>query len=314
MVKVKLFLITGLVFLSILSPGYTMESMFASKRHEKCGDLKGCKSCHSIHYLRHKSITSNDCTTCHLTKEETYVETKRRIEYCKYCKVKYYNCEYCKGNHHKCRHKTKTVENFDLHDKSYCGRCHSTKFYPASETPSHFECLLAISKECWTCHGEKPKEIVKIKKEIQKGADKIIYEKEDKIIADCGIYFDTNMVDIKPEYKPVLKKIADYLQKNPNCKLHVVGHADNVWEFAYNLSLSKRRAESVIKALVNEYNVNSKQLIPFGVGNLHPIASNETEEGRAKNRRVEVIERPDVKEIDTKVAPAEQLKAIETNE
>lgn len=286
MVKVKLSLITGIIFLSILSTGYT-ESMLSSSRHEKHGNLKGCKSCHSTHYLRHKSITLDDCTTCHLTKKETYVETKHKAK-------------------RKSIPETKTTKkDYDYPDKSYCGRCHSAEFHPQVATSSHYKCLLAISKECWTCHGEKPKEIVKIKEAPQKEVERIIYKKEDKILADCGIYFDIDKVDIKPEYKPVLKKIADYLQKNPNCKLHVVGHTDNVWEFTYNLGLSKRRAESVIKTLVNEYNVSPERLMPFGVGNLHPIASNETEEGRAKNRRVEVIERTDVKEIGNKVAPTE---------
>lgn len=108
-------------------------------------------------------------------------------------------------------------------------------------------------------------------------------------VAIYGIYFDTDRADIKPESEPTLEEIAQLLQQNPDLSLYVVGHTDDVGELAYNMDLSKRRAEAVVEALVSKYRVDAKRLIAYGVGSLAPVASNGTEEGRAKNRRVELV-------------------------
>jgi outer membrane protein OmpA-like peptidoglycan-associated protein len=109
-------------------------------------------------------------------------------------------------------------------------------------------------------------------------------------VAIYGIYFDTGKADLKPESEPVLKEIAKLLQHNPELKLYVVGHTDNVGDLTYNMKLSQARANAVVEELVSKYGVDAKRLKAHGVGPLSPVVSNNTEEGRAKNRRVELVE------------------------
>jgi outer membrane protein OmpA-like peptidoglycan-associated protein len=108
-------------------------------------------------------------------------------------------------------------------------------------------------------------------------------------VAIYGIYFDFNKADIKPESGPALKEITNLLQQDPNLKLYVVGHTDNAGGLDYNMKLSLQRAEAVVKELVSRYGISSERLKPGGVGPMSPVASNDAEEGRAKNRRVELV-------------------------
>ena len=108
-------------------------------------------------------------------------------------------------------------------------------------------------------------------------------------VALYGIYFDTGKADIKPESKASLDQISELLKQRPNLKLHVVGHTDNVGAVESNMALSKRRAESVVAALSTTYNINRTRLTGNGVASLAPVKTNTTEEGRAKNRRVELV-------------------------
>jgi OOP family OmpA-OmpF porin len=109
-------------------------------------------------------------------------------------------------------------------------------------------------------------------------------------VAIYGIYFDFNKADIKPESEPTLKEIAALLKQNSKLNLYVVGHTDNVGTLAANMDLSQRRADAVVQVLVSKYGADAKRLKAQGVGPLCPVASNKTEEGRAKNRRVELVE------------------------
>lgn len=104
-----------------------------------------------------------------------------------------------------------------------------------------------------------------------------------------GIYFDHDSASIKDESTPNLEKIAELLNENSELKLYVVGHTDNTGELEYNMDLSQKRAEALVERLVSEYNISSERLIPAGVGPLNPAATNETEEGRSENRRVELV-------------------------
>jgi OOP family OmpA-OmpF porin len=108
-------------------------------------------------------------------------------------------------------------------------------------------------------------------------------------VAVYGIYFDTGKADVKPESVAALKEIAKLLQQDPKLKLHVVGHTDNAGALAANLDLSKRRADAVARALTATYKVEASRLTSQGVGPLAPVASNDGEDGRAKNRRVELV-------------------------
>ena len=128
-------------------------------------------------------------------------------------------------------------------------------------------------------------------------ADKLVGAKEmaDQIaetgrVALYGILFDTNKTDIKPESEPTLDEMAKLMKSQPALKLLVVGHTDNVGTFASNMDLSQRRAQAVVNTLVSKYAIAKDRLTPYGVAFAAPIAPNKTEEGRAKNRRVELVE------------------------
>jgi len=109
-------------------------------------------------------------------------------------------------------------------------------------------------------------------------------------VAIYGIYFDFNKSDVKPESEPALNEIAKLLSGNPNLKVFIVGHTDNVGGVDYNLKLSQTRADAVVKMLTTKFKINPQRLKAYGVGQLSPVAPNKTEEGRAKNRRVELVE------------------------
>lgn len=109
-------------------------------------------------------------------------------------------------------------------------------------------------------------------------------------VAVYGILFDTGKAVLKPESEPVLVEIATLVKGQPKLKLHVVGHTDNVGNFDENMNLSRQRAEAVVTALVKRHAVPAAQLRPSGVGPLVPVSTNATDAGRAKNRRVELVQ------------------------
>ena len=108
-------------------------------------------------------------------------------------------------------------------------------------------------------------------------------------VALYGLYFDSGKADVKPESKDTLDQIARLLAATPALKLLVVGHTDNVGEFASNMDLSRRRADAVIAALASQYKADRKRLTPVGVSFASPVAPNTSEDGKAKNRRVELV-------------------------
>jgi OOP family OmpA-OmpF porin len=104
-----------------------------------------------------------------------------------------------------------------------------------------------------------------------------------------GIYFDTGKADLKPESEPAIAEVVKLLQQNPSLKLWVIGHTDNVGAYQANMDLSRRRAAAVVAVLAGKHGVSPERLQAEGVGPLAPVASNDSEEGRAKNRRVELV-------------------------
>jgi OOP family OmpA-OmpF porin len=112
---------------------------------------------------------------------------------------------------------------------------------------------------------------------------------QDGRVALYGIYFDTDKDTVKSESAPTLKEIAKLLSANPSLKLHVVGHTDNQGKADYNLDLSRRRAAAVVRELTATLGVSAARLDSFGAGLYAPAAPNGTDEGRAKNRRVELV-------------------------
>lgn len=109
-------------------------------------------------------------------------------------------------------------------------------------------------------------------------------------IALYGIFFDTGKAEVKGESKAQLDEMAKLLQGQPNLKVYIVGHTDNQGQLDANIALSQQRAQSVVAVLTAApYKVDPKRLVAKGVANLAPVASNDADSGRSKNRRVELV-------------------------
>lgn len=139
---------------------------------------------------------------------------------------------------------------------------------------------------------EKPMDTGKVKVDIdaeEMGAN--IDEKGSVRI--YGIHFDTDKARIKDKSESTLAEIAALLGQKPELSLGVVGHTDAVGNMEYNMDLSRKRAEAVVSFLSSEHRISEDRLSSHGVGPLAPVASNEDEAGRARNRRVELIKMPE---------------------
>ena len=133
-------------------------------------------------------------------------------------------------------------------------------------------------------HGQ----VIKIRWDIPKrtGLEEELANNECAKVYD--LYFDFRSDVLRPQSDKVLKEIAQVLQDHPDWKLTVKGHTDNIGGDTYNLDLSKRRAAAVKDAVVKNYAIVPDRLLTDGFGRSQPVATNETLEGRARNRRVEL--------------------------
>jgi OmpA-OmpF porin, OOP family len=104
-----------------------------------------------------------------------------------------------------------------------------------------------------------------------------------------GIFFDTGKSELKTESDAAVAEVAKLVKAEPTLKVYVVGHTDNVASLDLNTKLSQARADAVVQALVGKHGIAAGRLIGRGVGPLAPVASNESEDGRARNRRVELV-------------------------
>jgi OOP family OmpA-OmpF porin len=125
-------------------------------------------------------------------------------------------------------------------------------------------------------------------------------EVEQKILekgrAKLNIEFDTGKSIVKPRYYNEIRKVADVMKKNPELKVVIEGHTDNVGGEKDNLNLSQKRAEAIKSIMVTKFNIEPSRIAAKGFGYSKPVASNSTKEGREKNRRVEAaVEYPTVK-------------------
>ena len=109
-------------------------------------------------------------------------------------------------------------------------------------------------------------------------------------MAFYGLYFDTAKADIKPASEPQLKEMAKLLSAQKALKVYIVGHTDSQGSLDANMQLSQKRAEAVVTALVKDYKIDAKRLSARGAASLAPLSSNSSEAGRARNRRVELVE------------------------
>jgi len=123
---------------------------------------------------------------------------------------------------------------------------------------------------------------------------------KDARIADCpgcdvittitlNVEFDTNKAVVKDQYKGEIKKVADFMKTHPNTTAVIEGHTDNVAKADYNQKLSEARAKNVRQYLIDNFGIKASRLSAVGYGMTKPIASNSTEEGRQKNRRVQAV-------------------------
>jgi outer membrane protein OmpA-like peptidoglycan-associated protein len=135
---------------------------------------------------------------------------------------------------------------------------------------------------------EKPMATGKVQVEIN--ADAMAQDiDETGTVRIYGIHFDTDKATIKEKSESTLAEIATLLEQKQKLKLGVVGHTDATGNLEHNMDLSVQRAKAVIEALTTNHGISGERLTPYGVGPLAPVASNDDEDGRARNRRVELI-------------------------
>jgi outer membrane protein OmpA-like peptidoglycan-associated protein len=127
---------------------------------------------------------------------------------------------------------------------------------------------------------------IKIAKGLPDTRHKLVDEGK---FSTTGILFEVNASTIKPESNGVLKEVADVLKKFTDIKVMIVGHTDSDGSDAANLDLSKKRAEAVKQALVNDFGIDASRISSDGKGEKEPMEDNKTKQGKAQNRRVEFI-------------------------
>jgi len=127
---------------------------------------------------------------------------------------------------------------------------------------------------------------IKIAKGLPDTRHKLVEEGK---FSTTGILFDVNASTIRPESNGVLKEVAEVLKKFTDIKIMIVGHTDSDGSDAANLELSKKRAEAVKQALVNEFGIDVSRISSDGKGEKEPMEDNKTKQGKAQNRRVEFI-------------------------
>lgn len=110
-------------------------------------------------------------------------------------------------------------------------------------------------------------------------------------VAIYGIYFDRDKAVVKPESRPQIEEMANFLKQRPNLGVYIVGHTDSQGTEAHNMDLSQRRSQSVVAMLTDDFGIAADRLYPRGVASLAPVTSNNSEQGRAKNRRVEMVQK-----------------------
>lgn len=132
-----------------------------------------------------------------------------------------------------------------------------------------------------------------LKIEIKDG--KLYITMQDKLL------FESGKADVQEKGVDALKKLAEVLNKNEDINIEIEGHTDNVpintEKYSDNWDLSVARATSIVRILTKKYKVDSKRITASGRGEYFPLESNSTDEGKAKNRRTEIILTPDLEEL-----------------
>jgi len=136
---------------------------------------------------------------------------------------------------------------------------------------------------------EKERKIREIASERDAKAMEVDRLREDllRVSVSSEASFDFDKAEVRPEFKPTLNKVAGVLRDDPKVRITIIGFTDSVGSEAYNLRLSRRRAEATADYLISQ-GVPANQIVTDGLGEAEPRASNATEAGRAQNRRVEI--------------------------
>ncbi len=144
---------------------------------------------------------------------------------------------------------------------------------------------LRTVKISWRCTGSSrtagEERILRLEHALREERRAVVYD----------LFFDFNSERIRPESEPTLREIAEVLRRNPDWKLSVEGHTDAIASEQYNLDLSARRAGAVKAALGSRFGIAGARLTTAGFGESSPRDRNDTLEGRARNRRVELVRR-----------------------
>jgi outer membrane protein OmpA-like peptidoglycan-associated protein len=152
-------------------------------------------------------------------------------------------------------------------------------------------------KELWvqlnTCDGGNDYTLIVVAKETLKQevtASDMLNALNSKGYVALSINFDTGKSIIKPESQPIIDQIVTLMKNNPDLRLRIEGHTDNIGDPKKNMVLSEERAKSVMSAIIKN-GIDSKRLSAIGFGQDKSVADNSTEEGRAKNRRVVLVKK-----------------------
>lgn len=110
-----------------------------------------------------------------------------------------------------------------------------------------------------------------------------------KVTINLNVLFDFNKSDVKPQYHDEIKRVGDYMNAYPWEKATLEGHTDSKGTDAYNQNLSQRRVDAIKAYLVEKFGIKADRLKAIGYGESKPIATNDTDEGRQLNRRVQAV-------------------------
>jgi OOP family OmpA-OmpF porin len=136
-----------------------------------------------------------------------------------------------------------------------------------------------------------------LEKHFTKEEAQVLRQGEDIIIRLVGVQFGVSKAVIEPQYFAVLTKVQDAIRLFPASRIRIEGHTDSYGTDEQNLGLSMARADAVRQYLLANMQLDPGQIEAVGLGETHPIASNETSEGRARNRRIDLIVTPDLASI-----------------
>ncbi|MDI6743622.1 MAG: OmpA family protein, partial [Smithella sp.] len=114
-------------------------------------------------------------------------------------------------------------------------------------------------------------------------------EIKEKVTISLNVQFDYDKAIIKEKYHEDIKRVADFMEKFPDTIVTIEGHTDHIATQAYNQKLSERRADSVGQYLIEKFGIDQSRVTSVGYGKTRPVADNDTEEGRQKNRRVDAV-------------------------